>query len=166
GMGIAARHLTISTCGLPEGIVRLAGEGQQWQLTVSLHAVRDELRDRLMPINRRYPLAALREACLEYSARTGRRITFAYVVIAGVNDGVADASGLVSFCRGMLAHVNLIPWNPVPGVAFRPPSPAELERFRRRLTAAGLNATVRRTRGAEFNAACGQLRAERLEGAT
>ncbi|MGQ9779100.1 MAG: 23S rRNA (adenine(2503)-C(2))-methyltransferase RlmN [Bacillota bacterium] len=164
GMGIAARHLTISTCGLPPGILRLAEEGRQWQLTVSLHAVRDDLRDRLMPINRRYPLAVLREACLEYSLRTGRRITFAYVVIPGVNDEERDAAGLVGFCRGMTVHINLIPWNPVPGVAFRAPSAVEMERFRRRLAAAGLNVTVRRTRGVEFKAACGQLRAEELEG--
>ncbi|NLG84660.1 MAG: 23S rRNA (adenine(2503)-C(2))-methyltransferase RlmN [Firmicutes bacterium] len=164
GMGIAARHLTISTCGLPPGILRLAADGRQWQLTVSLHAVRDELRDRLMPINRRYPLAALREACLEYFLRVGRRITFAYVVIPGVNDGERDAAGLVDFCRGMKVHLNLIPWNPVPGVAFRAPSAAEIERFRHRLAATGLNVTVRRPRGVEFLAACGQLRAEELEG--
>lgn len=166
GMGIAARHLAISTCGLPEGIVRLAAEGRQWQLTVSLHAGRDELRDRLMPINRRYPLATLHRACTEYCAATGRRITLAYVLIAGVNDGPDDARETAAFCRGLLAHVNLIPWNAVPGFPFAPPSARRIADFQRWLTERGVNATVRRPRGAEFDAACGQLRAARLEDAT
>lgn len=163
GMGIAARHLAISTCGLPSGIIRLAAEGQQWQLTVSLHAARDALRDQLMPINRRHPLAQLRRACDQYTTATGRRITLAYVLIADCNDTLADAKDVADFCRGLLVHVNLIPWNSVPGMAFRPPSEAKVAEFQRRLTDAGVNATVRRPRGAEFNAACGQLRASRQE---
>ena len=157
GMNIAARHLAISTCGLPDGIARLAAEGRQWGLTVSLHAALDELRDQLMPINRRYPLRLVRQACLDYTALTGRRITLAYVLIDGSNDTWDAARALIGFCRGMPAHVNLIPWNPVPGVILAAPPEARIAAFRRWLTGAGVNATVRRTRGAEFSAACGQL---------
>lgn len=163
GLGIAARHLAISTCGLPDGIERLAAEGRQWQLTVSLHAARDELRNELMPINRRFPLATLKQACLGYVRKTGRRITLAYVLIAGLNDQPVDASGVADFCRGLLAHVNLIPWNTVPGVAMIPPDDRHVAAFHRWLTDRGVNATVRRPRGAELDAACGQLRASRLE---
>lgn len=163
GLGIAARRLCISTCGLPAGIVRLAKEGRQWQLTVSLHAANDELRSRLMPINRRFPLAELRRACAEYAAVTGRRISLAHVLIEGVNDGLDEARQVAVFCRGFPAHVNLIPWNTVPGLAWRAPSESAIEGFRRRLVEMGVNATVRRARGAEFNAACGQLRTESME---
>lgn len=163
GLGIAARHLAISTCGLPAGIARLAREGRQWQLTVSLHAATDELRNRLMPINRRYPLAALHRACADYCSVAGRRITLAYVLIAGLNDGYAAAQAVAGFCRGLLAHVNLIPWNPIPGAGLAAPTDAQVARFRHWLIGAGVNATIRRTRGAEFDAACGQLRPDRVE---
>ena len=163
GLGIAARHLAISTCGLPAGIARLAGEGRQWQLTVSLHAATDVLRNRLMPINRRHPLAELHQACADYCAATGRRITLAYVLIAGLNDGPAAARAVADFCRGLLAHVNLIPWNPISGVELAAPDDRQVAWFRRWLTDAGVNATIRRPRGAEFNAACGQLRPDQVE---
>jgi len=163
GLGIAARHLAISTCGLPDGIQRLAAEKQQWQLTVSLHAAHDDLRNELMPINRLFPLAELRRACVSYCAATGRRITFACVLIAGWNDSRREAEAVASFCRGLLAHVNVIPWNQVPGTGLAAPSVERVAQFRSCLMEAGVNATIRRSRGAQFNAACGQLRADRLE---
>jgi len=163
GMGIAARHLALSTCGLPGGIVRLAEEGRQWRLTVSLHAACNELRDKLMPINRRYPLQVLKKACADYCNISGRRITFAYVLISGVNDRAAEARAVAGFCEGLSAHINLIPWNMVPGVDLAPPGGEKVALFRQWLEDAGVNATIRRPRGAEFNAACGQLRADLLE---
>ena len=166
GMGIAARHLSISTCGLPEGIARLAAEGEQWRLTVSLHAARDELRDKLLPINRRFPLAQLWEACASYCAATGRRITLAYAPIAGRNDSLSDARAVAAFCQGLLAHVNLILLNDVPGVAMTASTWDRVIEFRGWLLAAGVNATIRRPRGAEFSAACGQLRADPMEAGT
>jgi 23S rRNA (adenine2503-C2)-methyltransferase len=156
-MGISARHVTISTVGVVPGIVRLAGETLPVNLAVSLHAANDELRDRLVPINRRYPLAALAEACDRYVRSTRRRLSFEWALIEDVNDRPSDAAELAAYARPLRAHVNLIPLNPTPGYAAPGTRAAGVRAFAERLRRAGVNATVRATRGVEIDAACGQL---------
>jgi 23S rRNA (adenine2503-C2)-methyltransferase len=158
GFGIGARHLTISTVGLVPQIRRLAGEGLQITLAVSLHAPTDALRRRLVPVTERYPVAELIAACREYLAATGRRLTFEYVLIDGVNDGAAEARALGRVLRGLLCHVNLIPLNPVSGTRLRRPDPSRVRAFAAVVREAGIPVTVRIERGTEIQAACGQLR--------
>jgi 23S rRNA (adenine2503-C2)-methyltransferase len=158
-MGISARNLTISTVGVVPGIRRLAGEGLPVNLAVSLHAANDTLRDELVPLNRRYPLAAVTEACREYLDAAHRRVSFEWALIDSVNDRGRDATELAGLARPLRAHVNLIPLNPTPGYPTRGSSPARVRAFRDRLRDLGVNATVRRTRGTDIDAACGQLRA-------
>jgi 23S rRNA (adenine2503-C2)-methyltransferase len=158
-VGMSARHLTVSTVGVVPGIRRLATEGVPVNLAVSLHAARDSLRDQFMPINRRYPLGVLSEACAEYFVRTGRRISFEWALISGVNDTPDDVGELAAYARPLRAHVNLIPLNPTPGYAVRGSSPARVRMFCRELQAEGVNVTVRDTRGRDIDAACGQLAA-------
>ena len=158
-MGLSARHLTLSTVGLVPGIRRLAGEDLPVNLAVSLHAANDDLRDRLLPINRRYPLAVLAEACRAYVAASGRRLSFVWALIAGVNDRASDAAELAAYARPLGAHVNLIPLNPTPGYGVAGTPPDGVRKFRRMLTDLGTNATVRVTRGSDIDAACGQLAA-------
>ena len=157
-LGLSARHLTLSTVGVVPGIRRLADEDLPVNLAVSLHAANDELRDELVPINRRYPLDVLAEACAGYLDATGRRLSFEWALIDGVNDRPADAGELAGHARPLRAHVNLIPLNPTPGYPHAG-TPAGGRTFRERLRALGVNATVRRTRGTDIDAACGQLRA-------
>jgi 23S rRNA (adenine2503-C2)-methyltransferase len=158
-MGFSARHLTISTVGVVPGIRRLAGEALPVNLAVSLHAANDPLRDELVPLNRRYPLAQLAEACAEYVAATGRRLSLEWALIDGVNDRPSDAGELAVYARALRAHVNLIPLNPTPGYAVRGTPAPGVRRFRDRLESLGVNATVRATRGTDIDAACGQLAA-------
>ncbi len=158
-MGLSARHLTLSTVGVVPGIRRLATESLPVNLAVSLHAANDALRDELVPINRRYPLGSLAEACTAYVAASGRRLSIEWALIAGVNDRGRDAEELAAFARPLGAHVNLIPLNPTPGYAVVGSPPGRVRRFRDELAALGLNATVRTTRGVEIDAACGQLAA-------
>jgi 23S rRNA (adenine2503-C2)-methyltransferase len=158
-MGLSARHLTLSTVGIVPGIRRLAAETLPVNLAVSLHAANDELRDELVPINRRYPLAMLAEACAEYVAASGRRLSIEWAMIDGVNDRGSDAAELAAFARPLGAHVNLIPLNPTPGYPVVGSSRQHVRQFRDQLLALGVNATVRITRGAEIDAACGQLAA-------
>jgi 23S rRNA (adenine2503-C2)-methyltransferase len=158
-VGISARHLTLSTVGIVPGIRRLAGESLPVNLAVSLHAANDELRDELVPINRRYPLAAVSEACAEYLAAKNRRLSFEWALIDGTNDRSSDARELAGIARPLRAHVNLIPLNPTPGYAVRGTPPERVRAFRDELEALGVNATVRRNRGTDIDAACGQLRA-------
>lgn len=160
-MGLSARHLTLSTVGLVPGIRRLAGESLPVNLAVSLHAANDALRDELVPINRRYPLGQLAIACAEYVAASGRRLSIEWALIDGVNDRAQDVAELAVFARPLGAHVNLIPLNPTPGYAVVGSSPARVGGFRDELLAHGVNATVRATRGADIDAACGQLAASR-----
>jgi 23S rRNA (adenine2503-C2)-methyltransferase len=173
GFHLGARHFTISTVGLVPGIRRLADEDLPVNLAVSLHAPDDALRDRLVPINRHYPLADLFAAVREYIGRTGRRVTFEYALIArgssageratdiaGVNDSEAQARALAARLRGLLAHVNLIPLNPVPGIDLRPSSPRRVRAFQRVLEEAHVPVTLRDSRGASIQAGCGQLRAQ------
>jgi 23S rRNA (adenine2503-C2)-methyltransferase len=159
-IGIAARHLTISTVGVVPGIRRLAGLRRQVNLAVSLHAANDRLRDQLVPLNRRYPLAILMDACRDYVDKTHRRISFEWALIDGVNDRPGDAAELASLAARLGAHVNLIPLNPTPlgaasGLAGSPPE--RVRAFAEGLSQHGVNATVRRTRGRSIDAACGQL---------
>jgi 23S rRNA (adenine2503-C2)-methyltransferase len=159
-LGLSARHLTISTVGIIPGIRRLAREDLPVNLAVSLHAANDGLRDELVPINRRYPLAALAEACTEYLEAKGRRLSFEWALIHGVNDRPSDAAELARFAQPLGAHVNLIPLNPTPGYPVRGTPRAGVVAFRDRLVDLGTNATVRQNRGTSIDAACGQLRAE------
>jgi 23S rRNA (adenine2503-C2)-methyltransferase len=158
-VGISARHLTISTVGIIPGIRRLAADDLPVNLAVSLHAANDTLRDELVPINRRYPLADLAAACAEYVAATRRRLSFEWALIAGVNDRSSDVQELAAYARPLGAHVNLIPLNPTPGYATPGTPPAEVRRFRDALRASGVNVTIRQNRGTDIDAACGQLRA-------
>jgi 23S rRNA (adenine2503-C2)-methyltransferase len=158
-MGLSARHLTLSTVGLVPGIERLSRERLPVNLAVSLHAANDTLRDELVPINRRWPLARVMEACRAYLDAKGRRVSFEWALIDGTNDRASDAAELAGLARPLGAHVNLIPLNPTPGYPTRGTSPAGVRRFRDQLVALGVNATIRRNRGTGIDAACGQLRA-------
>lgn len=160
-LGIGARHLTISTVGVVPGIERLAGEDLPVNLAVSLHAANDTLRDELVPINRQYPLERLAEACERYLEAKNRRLSFEWALIADTNDRPSDARELAVLCRRLRAHVNLIPLNPTPGYLTRGSTPERVRAFRDQLEDLGVNATIRRTRGTEIDAACGQLRASR-----
>jgi 23S rRNA (adenine2503-C2)-methyltransferase len=161
-VGISARRITVSTVGLVPGIHRLAGERLPVNLAVSLHAANDALRDHLVPVNRRYPLADLAAACRDYTEATGRRLSFEWAMIAGVNDRPADATELAAVARPLHAHVNLIPLNPTPGYATRGTPAAGVRAFRDRLEGLGVNATVRDNRGTDIDAACGQLAARTI----
>ncbi len=159
-VGIGARHLTVSTVGIVPGILRMAGEALPVSLAVSLHAAHDALRDRLVPLNRRYPLAELVDACGLYRTRTGRRISLEWALMDGINDSDTEAARLAGIALELRAHVNLIPLNPTPGFGTRGTPPDGVRRFRGVLQERGVNVTVRRNRGATIGAACGQLRAE------
>jgi 23S rRNA (adenine2503-C2)-methyltransferase len=157
-LGIGARHITVSTVGIVPGIDRLAEEGLQVTLAVSLHAATDAERDALLPVNRRWPLADLIAACRRYAVRTGRRISFEWALIAGRTDGAAQATALADLLGDLPAHVNCIPLNPTRGYDGGPSTVAEpfLDVLRRR----GVPATVRVRRGIDIEAGCGQLQAE------
>jgi len=158
GQGIGARKITVSTVGDAPGIERFAQEDWQVRLSVSLHAANNPLRDRLAPLNRKYPLEQIREALLEYMSRKNRQITFEWVLLEEINDTQRDAEELVAFATGMKASVNLIPWNPVPGIAFQPSAKKRRDQFLLWLAEGGLAATVRQEKGQDIDAACGQLR--------
>jgi 23S rRNA (adenine2503-C2)-methyltransferase len=160
GLGISARRITISSVGLPDGIRRLARDGCQYHLAVSLHAADDALRSRLVPANRGFGVAAVMAATDEYFEWTGRRVTFEYVLLAGVNDQPEHARQLAALLRGRPALVNLIPYNPVPGLAFRRPASAVVARFVELLEREGLTVAIRHRKGDRIAAACGQLRRE------
>jgi 23S rRNA (adenine2503-C2)-methyltransferase len=160
-VGLSARHLTISTVGIVPGIDRLAAAPLPVNLAVSLHAANDALRDELVPVNRRYPLEVLMAACARYLEAKRRRLSFEWALIAGVNDRVSDADELARLCHELplAPHVNLIPLNPTPGWPTQGTSPSGVQLFRELLVARGVNGTVRRNRGTEIDAACGQLAA-------
>jgi 23S rRNA (adenine2503-C2)-methyltransferase len=160
-LGLSARHLTLSTVGLVPGIRRVAAEALPVNLAVSLHAADDTLRDSLVPINKRYPLSVLMAACADYLRAKGRRLSFEWALIDGVNDRPQDARQLAELSRSLplMAHVNLIPLNRTPGYPTQGSSPARVARFREWLGDLGINATVRRNRGTSIDAACGQLAA-------
>lgn len=164
GLGIGMRHLTISTSGLVPQIRQLAAEKLPIRLAISLHATRDDLRDQIMPVNRKWPIAELLAACREYQAATERRITFEYVLLEGVNDSLADAEALGRLLRGMHVLVNLIPWNPVEGAGFLRSRPGRIRAFQERVEAQGPKCTVRQEKGSDIDAACGQLRLRDMQG--
>ena len=158
GGSIGARRITVSTCGLPHQIRRFAQEPEQFRLAISLHGAADAVRSRIMPVNKRYPLAELLEACREYRRRKGKLLTLEYILIRGVNDAPDQAARLARIARELRAKVNLIPYNPVPGLAWERPEPDRQKAFLHRIRAAGAAATLRREKGASIQAACGQLR--------
>ncbi|HEY2916558.1 MAG TPA: 23S rRNA (adenine(2503)-C(2))-methyltransferase RlmN [Candidatus Limnocylindrales bacterium] len=159
--GLGARHITVSTSGVVPGIRRLTAVGAQFTLAVSLHAARDPLRDVLVPLNRRWPVAEVVEAARAHAAATRRRVSYEVTMIAGINDTAADADAMAGLLRGDLAHVNLIPMNPVAHTPWRSSPMAVIERFADRLRADGIQTTIRANRGQDVGAACGQLAAER-----
>jgi len=164
GLNFGARRITISTSGVVPRIDALASEPWQVNLAVSLHAPNDALRDRLVPLNRRYPIASLLDACRRYIAGTGRRVSFEYALMKGINDSDETARELGHLLRGMLCHVNVIPLNPVDVLPYERPDPAGIDRFADTLRAMGIPTTVRYSRGLEIAAACGQLRAQETDG--
>ena len=163
-MGMSARSLTVSTVGIVPGIRQLAAKGWPVNLAISLHAANDELRSRLVPINRRYPLAELERAAIEYRETTGRRVSIEWTMIHEVNDTDDQARLLADFARRTRAHVNLIALNPTPLTEETPSSTNRIAGFLRVLDDLGVTATVRDTRGADIDAACGQLRARHEAG--
>ena len=162
GLGMSARHVHISTVGLPARMRRLADAGKQYHLAVSLHAPTDELRNQIVPTNDKVGLAAILEAADYFQAKTGRQVTYEYVLLRGVNDRAEDASGLVQLLRGRQGHINLIPFNDVAGLPFRRLTQDSLTGFVEILRSARLSVTVRKRHGADIDAACGQLRREAL----
>ena len=155
--GLSARHLTVSTVGVAPAIERLARESLPLTLAVSLHAANDATRDELVPLNRRYPLARLHEACTTWIETTGRRLSFEWALIDGVNDTDQAAAELAQYANSLGAHVNLIPLNPTPGYLVLGSSASRVREFRDELLRRGVNATVRNTKGRSIAAACGQL---------
>lgn len=158
GLGIGARRITISTVGLPQGIRRLAEQNCQYHLAVSLHAADDELRNRLVPANRKLGIAAILAAADDYFDMTGRRVTFEYVLLADVNDQPEHARRLVALLRGRPALINVIPYNPVSDLPYRTPAAAVTARFVETLREGKLNVKIRYRKGERIDAACGQLR--------
>lgn len=158
GAGIGARHLTVSTCGVIPQIMRFANEPEQFTLAISLHSAVQKTRNALMPGVRKYSLVNLYNVMGEYVNKTGRRPTYEYALIGGINDTEPELQALCDFCEGTLAHVNLIQLNEVDGSRFHPSTEARAEDFVRRLASVGVETTIRNSRGADIDAACGQLK--------
>ncbi len=158
GLAIGARHITVSTCGLVDGIKKYADEGIQINLAISLHAPNDEIRRQIMPIANRYSVKELLEAVKYYIEKAGRRVTFEYIMIKGVNDSLECADELADLLKGTLCYVNLIPLNPVKEKPFERSSGNQTHLFSERLNAKGINCTIRKEFGTDIDAACGQLR--------
>ena len=157
GFSVPPRRITLSTVGVPAGLTRLANEAVMPNLAVSLHAATEDLRDQLVPVNHAYGLADVIAACRLFPVARRRRITFEYVLLAGVNDSVGDAERLAKLLRGIRAKINLIPLNEAPGIPFQRPSDARVDRFARTLANQGAMVSVRKSRGRDIRAACGQL---------
>lgn len=158
GLNIGMRNITVSTCGVVPMIARFAEDFPQVNLAISLHAVNDEMRNALMPINSAYPMEVLLNACRQYSEKTSRRVTFEYTLVKGVNDSTEFARRLADRLKGMLCHVNLIPLNAVDETGYKTTERAAVLRFQKTLTDCGIPATIRRELGDDIDAACGQLR--------
>ncbi|HTU24604.1 MAG TPA: 23S rRNA (adenine(2503)-C(2))-methyltransferase RlmN [Pirellulales bacterium] len=158
GLAISARRITISTVGIPKAMRRLAAEGCRYHLAVSLHAPDDAMRNRLVPVNENIGLAEILSAADEYFAASGRRLTFEYVLLAGLNDEPCHARALAALLAGRTALLNVIPYNPVAGLPYQTPAPQVVERFVSLLRAGHVNVQVRERKGDKINAACGQLR--------
>lgn len=164
GYNLGQRHISLSTCGLVDRIYDLAKEDLGITLSISLHAPDNETRNKTMPVNRRWPVEQLMQACRDYFRTTGRRISFEYALIKGVNDSPADAQKLAKLLDGMICHVNLIPVNPVKERGYDRTAQQDIRRFVDTLGRLGVNATVRRELGSDINAACGQLRRQYEQG--
>ena len=158
GPNVGARHITVSTCGIVEGIRRLGSEPEQFTLAISLHAARQDVRDALMPRVASTPLDELKAALLGYQRMAGRRISFEYLMIDGLNSGEKDLAALVDYCSGLSVHINLLPMNAVPGSSYMPCSSAHMQQWASQLARAGVEASVRTSRGADIYGACGQLK--------
>jgi 23S rRNA (adenine2503-C2)-methyltransferase len=156
-MGIAARKITVSTSGIIPGIEKFKGLGLQVNLSISLHAVNNELRDKLMPVNKKYPLDKVLNACEDYMDNGGRMLTFEYILIKDVNDSQKDIDGLAGIARKLKAKVNLIAYSPIPGLDFQPPMKEDVEDFKDKLLKKRVSVTVRDSKGKDIMAACGQL---------
>ena len=162
GLAIGARHISVSTCGIVPGIMKYAHEGLQTNLAISLHAPNDEIRNKIMPISKAYSLDKLMEAVKYYEKNAGRRVTFEYIMLAGINDTLACAKELVDRVKGTLAYINLIPYNPVDEHSFKRSSDKDVHKFFSYLMQHGVNTTVRKEFGNDIDAACGQLRAKEI----
>lgn len=163
GLNIGYRHISLSTCGLVDKIRILADEQLPITLSVSLHAPDNETRNKIMPVNKKYPVEELIAACKGYIKKTGRRISFEYILIDGVNDTPQAAQKLAMLLKGMLCHVNLIPANEVKETGMKRTPPQKVRSFQKSLEDKGINVTVRRELGQDINASCGQLRKNRME---
>lgn len=162
GMHIGTRKITVSTCGIVDGIHRFAREPEQFRLAVSLHAAKQRTRDQLMPKCSSQTLNDLQEALIDYNQQSGRRVTLEYMLINGVNDADADMDALAAFCDGIHCHVNLIPLNTVAGFEYQPSSRATMKRWMKSLNAVGIPTSIRNSRGFDINGACGQLKEVKL----
>lgn len=163
GANIGARKITVSTSGLAPKIRRLAAEEAQYRLSISLHAATDAVRSLIMPINRKYPLKELLDACEAYQQTKGRMISFEYILIDRLNDTPSQCQGLIRIARRFHAHINLIPYNPVEGCDFKRPPQETIRKFTSELLAAGISATLRQEKGGNIDAACGQLRLRKMK---
>jgi 23S rRNA (adenine2503-C2)-methyltransferase len=166
GLNIGARHITVSTSGIVPSMYKFADENTQVNLAISIHAPNDALRSKLMPVNRRYPFTEVMDAIKYYIEKTGRRVTFEYALIGGVNDRPEHAEELAAVLQGMLCHVNLIPVNYVPEREYVRTPRDDIFEFQRILVSKNINATIRREQGHDIAAACGQLRAKHMETTT
>jgi len=160
GLAIGSRHITISTCGLVDKILEYANNGLQTNLAISLHAPNDEIRNQLMPINKKYPMDVLKEAIKTYSEKTNRRVTFEYILLDGVNDSLIHARQLAHYVHGLNAYVNLIPYNSVSEFQYQQSKSQNVEAFKNELLRLQINTTLRKEKGTDILAACGQLRAK------
>ncbi|MEA1962518.1 MAG: 23S rRNA (adenine(2503)-C(2))-methyltransferase RlmN [Bacillota bacterium] len=161
GMNIGQRHLTVSTSGEAKGIHKLAKEDLQITLAISLHATENDLRDELIPMNKKYPLEVLMDAVESYAGMTNRRVTFEYIMLDDVNISTSDAKRMIKMIKPLLANVNLIPYNEVEGLPFKKPSQTSIRAFYNKLVDGGLNVTLREEHGSDIEAACGQLAANK-----
>ena len=166
GLAIGARHITVSTCGLCDGIRKYGKEGIQINLAISLHAPNDQIRNQIMPISRGYPMDQLMDAIKDYETNAGRRVTFEYIMLAGLNDSLAQADELADLIHkyGIFAYVNLIPYNEVKEKPFKRSPHSQIKAFADRLMKRGINTTVRKEFGGDIDAACGQLRSKVITG--
>ena len=158
GLGIGARHICISTCGIIPGIDRFADEPEQFTLAVSLHAARQDARLELMPKTSGFPLPKLKQGLLRYIEKTNRRVTFEYIMIEGVNDTDADLTALLDFCKGLLCHINLIPINSIPESPYKPSASKTIDKWIAETGRHGIETTLRDSRGSDIAGACGQLK--------
>ena len=164
GLNIGYRHISLSTCGVVPGIYKLSEMDIPITLSISLHAPFDDMRSNMMPINKKYGIKQLLKACADYQKVTGRRISYEYTLVDGVNDTAACAGPLIRLLKGTLCHINLIPVNKIENGIYNPTTRENVLRFQKLLTDGGLNATIRRTLGADISASCGQLRSKQMKG--